>query len=58
MTKGNPRYAAYLRTTEAPTNWDFMAFIDGEKASYCGDAIEGHIHSHEAFTAFIDGRHP
>lgn len=49
----NPRYTLYLKTTKAPTNWGYMAFIDRMKKMYCGDAINGHIADHEKFTKFI-----
>jgi hypothetical protein len=50
----NPRYIAYLKTADKPTNWDYMAFISDMKKLYCGDAIEGRISDHDDFTRFIE----
>lgn len=57
----NPRYAAYLKTTTNPTNYDFMAFIGQMKAQYAkarglrNDMPGGcHIEDHDDFTNFIN----
>lgn len=56
-----PRYAAYLKTTKTPTNWDFMAFISDMVNAY-GEKIEAkkdmlghyHIYDHDDFDKFIE----
>ncbi len=57
----NPRYAAYLKTTDKPTNWDFMAFINKMVAAYAketeGENVDLYwysIDNQDAFTSFIE----
>lgn len=59
----NPRYEAYLKTTDSPKNWEFMAFIDKMENLYGIDreiVIDSigyyQISDHDDFTAFIERR--
>ena len=55
----NPRYIAYLKTTNTPTNWGFMAFISkmvkdyGEKYLIKDSTGYYNIDNQDKFTQFI-----
>ena len=56
----NPRYIAYLKTTDKPTNYDYMVFIGFMKTKYLVskgrslDYLDDHIDDHDDFTEFIE----
>jgi hypothetical protein len=57
----NPRYAAYLKTTNEPKNWEYMHFISKMAIKYAESVglikdMTGayHIKNHDEFTAFIE----
>ena len=51
----NQRYEAYLVTTDKPTNYGYMAFINDMKRGYTGECpINGKsIDNQDEFTKFI-----
>ena len=55
MSKYQPRYKAYLKTTNEPKNYLFMAFITRMKKDYLRDRnIPGaSILDHDDFTEYI-----
>ncbi|MBT3196238.1 MAG: PLxRFG domain-containing protein [Gammaproteobacteria bacterium] len=56
-TDYQPRYAAYLKTTDSPNNADYIAFIMGKSGDYnesIGLPRDLNIRDHDAFTAFIE----
>ena len=55
------RYKAYLKTTDKPKNWEFMAFIDdmvdayGKENDLPYNEVGGYqIADHDDFTEFIE----
>ncbi len=53
----NPRYVAYLTTTDDPKNWDYMYFIAIMKGLYNKSknrCKEASIIDHDDFTRFIE----
>ena len=54
----NPRYIAYLKTTDKPTNYDYMVFIGFMKTKYLvskGDSFGSFaIDDDDDFTKFIE----
>ena len=47
--KYQPRYEAYLKTTNLPKNWEFMDFICKMKKSY-GKSINANLDVYGSFT--------
>lgn len=57
----NERYALYLKTTNEPTNWDYMAFISRMKTMYAAEVPDGClpggiISNDNDFTKFIKAK--
>ncbi len=55
----NPRYVAYLTTTDNPKNWEYMHFIAKMKKLYANskgvnNVMEFHIDDHDDFDKFIE----
>jgi hypothetical protein len=57
--KHQPRYAAYLKTTDTPSNADYIGFILGMSGDYSesiGEPRNESIGNQDAFTAFIESQ--
>lgn len=51
-----PRWSAYLKTTDNPSTKDYIAFISGQKSDYllARGITDGRIHNQDDFTEFIE----